>query len=238
MKTAIVTGGLGILGWEFSKALHKAGWKVFIIDTNEAKRKLPKRMQLIHADITSKLQLENSLWEIDAPDLLINCAAIDYPPKEHQNGLLDTLDDEVGFAHIMNVNVKGTVLASQIFGRAMKEGGSIINICSIYGMVSPDQRIYRKGFQKPIAYCASKGCIPGITRYLATYFAPKVRVNCLTLGGVFNNQDEEFVKKYSEKVPLKRMANRKEYVDAVMFLAKCTYLTGSNVVVDGGYLSW
>lgn len=236
MKTAIVTGGCGILGWEFSKALHSAGWKVFILDVTESK-KLPKGMKYIFASVRTKKDLEYALSITGPPDLVINCAAIDVPPREKQNGLFDTSDDLIDYFSIMDVNVLGTVLSCQVFGKAMT-GGSIINIGSIYGEVSPDHRIYKPGFRKPIAYCVSKACIAEISRYFAVYFAPKVRVNTLTFGGVFNGQDNEFVRKYSEKVPLKRMANRKEYVDAVMFLANCTYINGSNVVVDGGYLAW
>ena len=129
---------------------------------------------------------------------------------------------------------------------AQDGGGSIINISSIYGQVSPDQRIYRKkddstGFVKPISYCVSKAAIPNLTRYLAAYWADKnVRVNSLTFGGVFNNQDPEFVEKYSSRVPLGRMAKRHEYNGAILFLASdaSSYMTGSNVVIDGGYTAW
>ena len=124
--------------------------------------------------------------------------------------------------------------------------GSIINIGSIYGMVSPDQRIYlkkdsEKKFRKPIAYCVSKSAVYNMTRYLATYFASDgVRVNVLTFGGVFNNQDAEFVKNYCQKVPLNRMAKRDEYNGAVLFLASnaSSYMTGSNLVIDGGFTTW
>ena len=123
-------------------------------------------------------------------------------------------------------------------------GGSIINISSVYGMLSPDQRIYEykeKPFNKPITYSVSKSGIFNLTKYLATYWAKKnVRVNTMTLGGVFNNQDETFLKNYSHKVPLGRMANENEYTGAILFLASdaSSYMTGSNLVIDGGYSCW
>lgn len=239
MKTAIVTGGCGILGQRFSKALHKAGWKVFILDIRKPKKKLSEGIKVLDTDITSRTDLESALSIIGPPDLLVNAGAIDVVPKNEQHGLLDTIEDEREYDKIMNTNIKGTILPSQIFGRAMKRGASIITISSIYGgAITPDQRIYPKGFMKPIAYCASKSAIIGVTKYLAESFAPRgIRVNCLVLGGVFSNQKPDFVKKYSEKVPLGRMARKDEYVEAILFLAskKNSYMIGSILTIDGGY---
>jgi NAD(P)-dependent dehydrogenase (short-subunit alcohol dehydrogenase family) len=146
----------------------------------------------------------------------------------------------------MDVNLKGVFLCCQIIGGHMAKmhGGSIINISSIYGILSPDQRIYqyrKKPFFKPVTYTVSKAAILGLTRYLATYWSKKgVRVNTLTLGGVFNNQDKEFLKNYCSKVPLGRMADQDDYNGAVLFLAcdASKYMTGSNLVIDGGYSCW
>jgi NAD(P)-dependent dehydrogenase (short-subunit alcohol dehydrogenase family) len=127
---------------------------------------------------------------------------------------------------------------------ARSRGGSIINISSIYGILSPDQRIYEykeKPFIKPVTYAVSKSGVMNLTRYLATYWAQKnVRVNTLTLGGVFNDQDETFLKNYTNKVPLGRMAEQHEYNGAILFLASSasSYMTGANLIIDGGFSCW
>jgi NAD(P)-dependent dehydrogenase (short-subunit alcohol dehydrogenase family) len=146
----------------------------------------------------------------------------------------------------MDVNVKGTFLCCQVFGGAMaKQGsGSIVNIASIYGMVSPDQSLYQyrrdrgEVFFKPAAYATSKSALYNLTRYLAAYWGPKgVRVNTLTLGGVYNNQDPAFLERYETKVPLGRMADSSEYTGVVQFLLSdaASYVTGANIVADGGF---
>lgn len=252
-KVAVVTGGLGNLGSEFVKALGDAGARIAILDVQD-KQGLPGTM-VLKADITSKVSLMNALGEIEARlgkvSILINCAAIDSPPdyeSKKPSGLIESDESEKSYDRVISVNVKGMLLCSQVFGNRMagNGGGSIINISSIYGEVSPDQRIYlRKGrereFFKPIAYCVSKAAVPNMTRYLATYFSGSgVRVNTLTFGGVFNGQDSEFVANYSAKVPLGRMARKDEYNGAVLFLASdaSSYMTGSNLIIDGGYTSW
>jgi NAD(P)-dependent dehydrogenase (short-subunit alcohol dehydrogenase family) len=149
----------------------------------------------------------------------------------------------------MDVNVKGVFLASQVLGGAMARAGrgSIVNISSIYGLVSPDQRIYEyrrqqgQAFFKPVAYSASKSALLNLTRYLATYWAARgVRVNTMTLAGVAAGQDEAFMHGYLQKVPLGRMAAEDEYDGALIFLLSeaSRYMTGSNLVVDGGWTAW
>jgi NAD(P)-dependent dehydrogenase (short-subunit alcohol dehydrogenase family) len=148
---------------------------------------------------------------------------------------------------MFEINVKGTWLMCQAFGPCMaREGrGSIVNIGSIYGQVSPDQRLYEelqaKPWTKPLAYTATKGALPAMGRWLATYWAQKgVRVNTLVCGGVAGNQGEEFQRRYSERVPMGRMATAEDYVGALVYLLSdaSRYQTGSVVTVDGGWTAW
>ncbi len=256
-RVAVVTGGLGQLGREFSGALISHGARVAIIDTAEAVD-LPtawgERAAVFAADVTDidSLAEANSAiserWE--TPQILVNAAALDSPPDapHGENGPFESYPG-ASFDRVMEVNVKGVALCCQIFGGAMAEAGrgSVINISSIYGAVSPDQRIYeyrrRDGeeFYKPVAYSASKSALMNLTRYLATYWAPRnVRVNTLTMGGVFNGQDAEFLDGYCARVPLGRMAGSDDYNGAIVFLSSdaSRYMTGSNLVIDGGWTAW
>lgn len=256
-KVAIVTGAAGQLGGQYSRALLDAGSKVaaFDISPENPKGRLKEieceNLLTVSVDITSvdsiKKGLEKVVDKFGDPTILINNAALDTPPNssELNTGPFETYPEQ-SWDSMMEVNLKGTFLCCQIIGGHMAAcaGGSIINISSIYGILSPDQRIYeyKDGpFFKPITYSASKSAILNMSRYLATYWAKNnVRVNTLTLAGVFNNQDEVFLKNYSNKVPLGRMANENEYNGAVLFLASdaSSYMTGSNLVIDGGYSSW
>jgi NAD(P)-dependent dehydrogenase (short-subunit alcohol dehydrogenase family) len=259
-RVAVVTGGMGLLGREFVKTLLCAGARVAIFDIQTEKYPAEfgrilrdKNVSVYRVDVTDKKSIEEALKDVmkkwKTPRVLVNAAAVDFPPEYGSKdvNLFETYPEEL-FSKTMDVNVKGTFLCSQIIGTAMAKGsgGSIINISSIYGEVSPDQRIYmRKGkrgfFIKPVSYCVSKGAIHNLTRYLATYWAKKnVRVNTLTFGGVFNDQDREFVENYSSRVPMGRMARKDEYNGAVLFLASdaSSYMTGANLIIDGGYTAW
>lgn len=262
-RIAVVTGGLGQLGSEYTRALANAGARVAVIDVTDDSGRLRSAfgplageglVALFKADITHRAQLEAALAAITGrwgvPDILVNNAALDSPPDAAaaDNGPFETYP-EASWDRVMEVNVKGTMLCCQVFGGAMAQQGrgSIINIASIYGAVSPDQTIYeyrrRRGelFFKPVAYSASKSAIYNLTRYLATYWGTQgVRVNTLTLAGVFNNQDQEFLREYVRRVPMGRMARADEYCGAVLFLASdaSSYMTGSTLTLDGGWTAW
>jgi NAD(P)-dependent dehydrogenase (short-subunit alcohol dehydrogenase family) len=256
-KTAIVTGAAGQLGGEYVRALLGAGASVAALDVrlDNPKGNLKEidsdRLNLIAVDITSRASIESGLKTVIArfghPDILINNAAIDAPPNssEQETGPFETYP-ELSWELMMDVNLKGVFLCCQVIGGNMARtgGGSIINISSIYGMVSPDQRIYEykdKPFFKPVTYSVTKSGILNLSRYLATYWAKSnVRVNTLTLGGVFNNQDNVFLKNYTDKVPLGRMAQQNEYNGAILYLASgaSSYMTGANIIIDGGYSCW
>ena len=179
--------------------------------------------------------------------MLINNAGIDSNPDSSASdaSLFEDYQEEL-WDKVLDVNLKGIFLSCQIIGGEMAKNkrGSIINISSIYGVVSPDQSLYEyrraKGedFYKPVAYSASKSGIINLTKYLAVYWAQKgVRVNTLTIAGVLNNQDEEFLSQYNGRIPIGRMANQDEYNGAVIFLSSSAsqYMTGSNLIIDGGW---
>jgi NAD(P)-dependent dehydrogenase (short-subunit alcohol dehydrogenase family) len=261
-RVVVITGGAGQLGREYAAALSGLGARVAILDlADEAPEELSGidapsgRLLYVKGDVTDKASLRRALAriteEFGAPFGLVNNAALDSPPgaPPEENGPFETYPED-SWDRIMEVNTKGVFLCSQVFGEAMaaRGRGSIVNICSTYGLVSPDQRLYEyrlaeegRPFYKPVAYSASKSALLNMTRYLATYFAPGgVRVNTLTLGGVYNGQDRRFVKGYCGRVPLGRMARADEYCGAVIFLMAeaSSYMTGSNLIVDGGWTAW
>jgi NAD(P)-dependent dehydrogenase (short-subunit alcohol dehydrogenase family) len=259
----VVTGGLGQLGRQFTLTLADRGAKVAVFDVlvNEQRmmarfgeRCADDRLMFVPVDVSRRASIEMGLSRVverwGVPHALINNAALDSPPNAsaEENGPFESYP-EASWDRVMEVNVKGVFLCCQVVGGHMAEAGrgSIVNISSIYGLVSPDQRIYeyrRKGgatFFKPVAYSASKSALLNLTRYLATYWAGRnVRVNTLTFAGVFSEQSEEFLKGYCAKVPMGRMAREDEYNGAVIFLVSdaSSYMTGADMVMDGGWTAW
>jgi NAD(P)-dependent dehydrogenase (short-subunit alcohol dehydrogenase family) len=285
-RVALVTGGAGLLGREFSKTLLAAGAGVAIADldgqaaqeaaasinNNFGNKSLPTsgvRPQAVGfpVDISSKdsvQSLMNSVMqEFQRLDILVNSAALDpkigsqseaeSQLKGEENSADDPLyltfeDYPVGlWQKALDVNLTGMFLCCQAAGRQMVRQGSgvIINICSIYGMLGPDQRIYQRPGEtvkyKPAYYSVTKAGVLGLTNYLAAYYAGKnIRVNALTPGGVYQDQDDDFLQAYSSRTMLGRMAEKNELNGALLFLASdaSAYMTGSNLVVDGGWAAW
>jgi NAD(P)-dependent dehydrogenase (short-subunit alcohol dehydrogenase family) len=256
-KTAIVTGGTGLIGKKHCEALAMAGANVVVADISENSTKnfaqeLGKNALGICLDVTDAESLENAkktiLARFGTIDILVNNAAIndmfENPEMVSELSAFEKYPIE-SFRKSLEVNVLGVFLCSQIFGTEMaKQGsGSIINVASTYGMVGPDQSIYKneKGeqtFFKSPAYPTTKGAILNFTRYLAAYWGNRgVRVNTLSPGGVENSQDEFFVQQYAAKTLLGRMAQPTDYQGALIFLASdaSAYMTGANLVVDGGW---
>lgn len=259
-KVAVVTGGNGQLGTEYVKSLAENGAKVAVFDMgdglNDELKNISKKyeVEFFKVDITKKEQVEEALKKIEkkmgVPSVLINNAALDAPPGSNpeENKSFEDYSLKTWQA-VLDVNLTGVFICCQVIGGRMAKsgGGSIVNISSTYGLVSPNQNIYKyreklgKPFIKPISYSATKSALLNMTRYLATYWAEKnVRVNTLCPAGVFNNQDEEFVKNYTNLVPMKRMAKKNEYNGAILFLSSdaSSYMTGSNLIVDGGWTAW
>ena len=254
-RVVVVTGGLGQLGRQYGRALVEHGARVVLLDrrADEGVERAEGVLEL-RADVTDRASLEAALARVEdvweTPFGLVNNAALDAPPDAdaRENGPFESYPAE-SWRAVMEVNVTGVMMACQVFGGRMAERGrgSVVNVSSIYGVVSPDQRLYEHRreegtpFYKPVAYSASKSALLNLTRYLATYWAGSgVRVNTLTLAGVFNHQDPRFLERYEAKVPLGRMAREDEYNGAVVFLMSdgASYMTGSNMVIDGGFTSW
>jgi len=264
-RVAIVTGAAGLLGRQHCRALADAGATVVATDRDvagcetvaaELRRLGCADVHAIPADITSAeslAQLRDAALSLgDHIDVLVNNAAL--------NDRFDDTEDASKlsqFEHYpldkwrqaLEVNVTGTFLCCQVLGSEMvrRRRGSIINVASTYGMVAPDQRIYRRpdgtqSFWKSAAYPASKGAVLSFTRFLATYWSDRgVRVNSLSPGGVAQGgQEAYFVEQYVQRTPIGRMSRPDELRGAVVFLASdaSSYMTGANLVVDGGWTAW
>jgi len=256
-KTAIVTGAIGLIGKKHCEALAGAGANVVVADMNEEACEafavsLDDRHLGVELDVTNEASLKAARDKILAKygtiDVLVNNAAIndmfENPELAKEQSAFENYPLS-SFRKSLDVNVTGVFLASQVFGTVMAEkgSGSIINLASTYGMVGPDQSIYRdkegnQTFFKSAVYPVTKGAVINFTRFLAAYWGNKgVRVNTLSPGGVENSQDEFFIKNYSAKTLLGRMATASDYQGALIFLASdaSAYMTGANLVVDGGW---
>jgi 2-deoxy-D-gluconate 3-dehydrogenase len=264
-KVAVVTGGAGLLGREFCRTLAEAGASVVVADIDQkAAFQIARQLEEAgHKAIGSGLDVtcpestqgmvEQTLKEFRRLDILVNSAALDpkFDPDALAKGITPGRFEDYPLDQwntALNVNLTGMFLVTQACVKPMLEQGkrgSIINICSTYGLNGPDQRIYVKDGKrlafKPVYYTVTKAGVLGFTKYLAAYYAgTEMRVNTLTPGGVYNNHDETFVANYSAKTILGRMAHKDEMNGALLFLASdaSSYMTGGNVVVDGGWTAW
>jgi len=267
-KFSLITGGAGLLGKQHAKALLNSGSSVILTDINLEALEKAKNSLSAQCD-TSKIQIylmdvsdENSINEIANVlsqqdikiNILINNATIDAKVDGssflHSETRLENFSLSQWNAEIA-VGLTGAFLCSKVFGTRMshnESGGVILNIASDLSVISPDQRIYNDSNTsdsnqqvKPITYSVIKTGLIGLTRYLATYWPNQnVRCNALSPGGVFTTQDDQFVKRLSNLIPLGRMANLDEYISAVQFMCSdaSSYLNGQNIVIDGGRSIW
>ena len=246
-KSVVLTGACGLLGREMARAFSKSGATLFLLDLvppDEASAQFKKAGvagTYFTCDITDAKQLATTAKRIGAIDVLINNAA--YNPKvesgERMYGFLDYPLDR--WEEELRINLTGTMLACRAFRPRMKAGASIINVCSIYGLSAPDQRIYPDGFEKPASYGASKAGVINLTKHLASLWGKDgIRVNAVAFGGVESDQDGTFIKKYSARTPLGRMARPDEIPGILIFLASeaSSYATGATFVLDGGWSTW
>ena len=267
-KICIVTGGLGQIGKNFVQELYSRGARVTVFTKHLTGERIEKtfpsaeysreNLRFYSVDINRKDTIEAALDQMlevwpEAPDVLVNNAGIDTQPSAppEVSGPFEQFPESV-FREVVDVNLVGTFLMCQAVGARMAvsgKGGSIINIGSIYGMLSPVQVIYaykeeQTGvpFIKPVAYSAAKSGIYNLTRYLATYWGKKgIRVNTLTPAGVWRDtQDETFQANFTARMPMGRMSQENEYNGALIFLASqaSSFMTGSNLVIDGGWTAW
>ena len=251
-RVAVVTGGMGQLGQVYLAGLAERGMHVASFDV--APGEVPDGVRAYEVDVTDRASVARAVDGVAAewgvPHVLVNNAGLDSPPDApaEEVGSFEEYP-EAAFDAVMDVNVKGTLLCCQVLGGAMAthRRGSIVNVSSVYGLLSPPQDLYEfrraKGetFFKPVAYSVSKSAVLNLTRYLATYWAKKgVRVNTLTLAGVERDQPQEFLDAFAGRSPMGRMLDAREALGAVVFLASdaSSYVTGSNVVVDGGWSAW
>lgn len=264
-RVAVVTGGVGLLGTEFCRTLAEAGAAVAVVDLNasasqgtvDTLTKSGHRAVAITADITRpdsvNSMVEKAVSTFGRLDILVNSAALDpkFDPDTIKNGIAPGAFEDYPLEQwnaALNVNLTGMFLVTQACVKQMLaqgKKGSIINICSTYGLNGPDQGIYIKDGErvayKPVYYTVTKAGVMGFTKYLAAYYAgTEIRVNALTPGGVFNNHEDYFVKNYSARTILGRMANKDEMNGALLFLASdaSSYMTGNNLIVDGGWTAW
>jgi NAD(P)-dependent dehydrogenase (short-subunit alcohol dehydrogenase family) len=261
-KTAIITGGAGILGKHFSEGLASCGSHVVIADRNK------NEAEILASDLTQRYGQQCISIECDVSEPASVNSMVDEVVKQfgdihilHNNAASKSSDLEDFFApfeeytleqwrEVTKVNLDGMFLVAQAVGRKMVEqsrGGSIIQTASIYGLLAPDPRIYQgssymgRAINTPAVYSASKAAVIGLTKYLATYWADKnIRVNCIIPGGAESGQNDTFKEKYSNRVPLGRMAQPEEMVGALLYLASnaSSYVTGQNIIIDGGWSAW
>jgi NAD(P)-dependent dehydrogenase (short-subunit alcohol dehydrogenase family) len=261
-KTVIVTGGIGILGKQFCSILAEFGANVAVVDiqhelasefARELESKYGQKMKGFYCDVTNPDSVEKMVKDVVSTfgriDILHNNAAGKSNNLSQFFAPLEEYDLEQ-WNQIMDINIGGMFLVAKFVGKFMVEqnqGGSIIQTSSIYGILGPDNRIYEGSYyleqqiNTPAVYSASKSAVVGLTKYLATYWAQKgIRVNTITPGGIESGQNDTFKQKYSNRIPLQRMAKPHEVAGALLFLASdaSSYVTGQNIIVDGGLSAW
>lgn len=259
-RHALVTGAAGLLGREFAAALASRGAVVHLVDRDaDAVARLADDLAAdgaaepvaVPLDITDEAAVQAAVAAPPSIDILVNSAALD--PKFEEGlpapGHFSTYPLELWEASL-RVNLTGSFLMARECCRRMQDQGDagrgvVVNISSMYGLVGPDQRLYERGdgteFFKPVDYAVTKAGILGLTRAMAAmYRGTDIRVNALTPGGTFNGQDDDFVERYSARTILDRMAVPQDYRGAIVFLCSdaSSYMTGANLVVDGGWTAW
>ena len=265
-RVAVITGGAGLLGRQHAAVIAEAGGVTVIADLNDdSAQRAAAELEAngttamgIRVDVTNKPDVDAMtaavMRRFGRIDILVNNAAMTVKGGSESGGSYFAAFEDYPlelWKQALNVNLTGAFLCSQAIGRVMVEqrSGVMLNIASDVGNISPDHRIYEgmvnphtgTPFNTPLAYATTKAALINFTLYLATYWAEKgIRVNCLSPGGVFNDHDPRFVERVSSRIPLARMAMQDEYRGAVLFLVSdaSSYMTGANLIVDGGRTAW
>ena len=265
-RVAVITGGAGMLGMQHAAVIAEAGGHAVIADVSEDTERLAESLSGAHGaealgvrvDITRQAEVEAMVGAVVGKfgriDILINNAALTVKGGGERAAEYFAPFEEYPlhlWEQALQVNLTGSFLCCQAVGKVMvaRRSGVVLNIASDIGTISPDHRIYEGAvhpqtgapFNTPIAYATTKAGIINFTRYLATYWADKgIRVNCLSPGGVSAGHDPRFVEQVTSRIPLGRMARSDEYKGAVLFLVSdaSSYMTGANLIVDGGRTAW
>jgi NAD(P)-dependent dehydrogenase (short-subunit alcohol dehydrogenase family) len=253
-KVAVITGGAGLLGVQFAKVLADYGATVILTDYDlkECKEKVEelsnKKIMAMKLDVTSESDWRDVLTKTfdhyGRIDILVNGAA--YTNKTKTESFNNTFENATldSWNQMLDVNLTGSFLGCQAAARYMKERkeGSIINIASLYGVVSPNHKMYPgTGIVQPVAYTVSKHGVIGLTKYAATWLAEDgIRVNCITPGGIFDNHSDLFLERFGQLSPNGRMTNKNELNGALIYLASnaSSSVIGQNLIVDGGWTVW
>ena len=238
-KNVIVTGGSGLLGKEIIKSLCKYGANVINIDKNSID---DKNIYFFQCDLTDENQVISCIDEIINKFSVIHALVNNAYPRTIDWGNKFEDIEFTSWKKNVDMQLNSLFLLTKIILNHMKNNkkGSIVNIASIYGVVGSDFSIYENtdGMTSPAAYSAIKGGIINFTRYLSSYFGKyNIRVNCISPGGIIDNQNDNFIKNYSKRVPLKRLAKPDEIAPSVTFLISdlSTYITGHNLIIEGGW---
>lgn len=255
-RTALITGGAGHIGFAIAESLAELKANIVLLDINENECR-KKAKQIAHrygvktlplaVDLTDEDPVRNVAQTVKSNlgrlDVLINCAALVGTSKLKGWAVPFDQQDINTWRLALEVNLTSVFNLVQSCKNLLVNSGhaAVINIGSIYGLVGPNMKLYEGlNMGNPAAYSASKGGLLMFTRWLSTVLAPDIRVNAITVGGVFRNQKDIFLKRYQERTPLKRMATEEDLKGAVAYLASdlSAYVTGHNLVVDGGWTAW
>lgn len=251
-KNIVLSGGNGIIGTDLIEKFKEHNSNIFIIDINN-KNESNNNIHKIKGDITSIKDLNFFYSFVKSKtkhiDVLINNAATKTSNLEKYFENFEEYDIET-WNEVINVNVTGAFLMTQTFSSLLKESSKnpcIINVSSIYGHLAPDKRIYSgakylgKDINTPACYSVSKAALNGLTNYLSTYWSEyNIRSNSISPGGIYSGQNQEFIKNYSKRIPLNRMAQVNEISNTILYLSSSisSYINGQNIVVDGGLSVW